>query len=216
MSIKPVTPACPLCREKNSGFFFKDGDRPYYQCNTCELVFVPRDFFLTAEKEKAEYDLHENNPADERYRTFLGRLFHPLNERLKPGSSGLDFGCGPGPALSIMFKEAGHKTAVYDKFYANDSEALNRTYDFITATEVVEHLHDPGKTLDLIWSRLKAGGWLGIMTKMVMDQQAFSNWHYKNDLTHVCFFSKSCFLRLAKAFNAKIRFFHNDVVLMQK
>ena len=73
---------------------------------------------------------------------------------------------------------------------APDELALNASYDFICATEVVEHLHRPGQDLERLWSLLRPGGWMGIMTKLVRDRASFDTWHYKNDPTHVCFFSE--------------------------
>ncbi len=63
---------------------------------------------------------------------------------------------------------------------------------------------------------LKPGGWLGIMTKRVLDVQRFANWHYKNDPTHVSFFSVETFSWLAKTHNLNVIFPANDIVLMQK
>jgi 2-polyprenyl-3-methyl-5-hydroxy-6-metoxy-1,4-benzoquinol methylase len=152
---------------------------------------VPPEYHLASEKEKAEYDLHRNSPDDAGYRNFLNRLFAPMLERIRPGSLGLDFGCGPGPTLSVMFEEAGFSMVVYDQFYANDRESLAKKYDFITATEVVEHLHNPAWDLNMLWTLLEPGGYLGIMTQQVVDKKAFRRWHYTQDPTHVCFFSPS-------------------------
>ena len=82
------------------------------------------------------------------YRAFLNRLAKPLKERLSPNSLGLDFGAGPGPTLSLMLQEAGHEMSIYDPFFSKNPSAMNQVYDFITATEVVEHLHHPGRELD--------------------------------------------------------------------
>ena len=68
-------------------------------------MFVPRSYHLSAADEKAQYDLHENDPNDPGYRAFLDRLAGPLDKRLAPHSHGLDFGCGPGPTLSVMLEE---------------------------------------------------------------------------------------------------------------
>jgi 2-polyprenyl-3-methyl-5-hydroxy-6-metoxy-1,4-benzoquinol methylase len=179
-------------------------------------VFVPSIHFLSAKKEKAEYDLHRNTPADQGYRKFLNRIFMPMQKRLAPGSRGLDFGCGPGPTLSLMFEEIGHSVAIYDQFYEREASVLKGQYDFITATEVVEHLHDPRKELDRLWSCLKPGGSLGVMTKLVLDRKAFARWHYKNDLTHVCFFSRSTFEWLATRWQAELTFSGKDVVIFLK
>ena len=139
-----------------------------------------------------------------------------MNECLSPESYGLDFGSGPGPTLSIMFEEAGHRMKLYDKFYSPDSKAFEEEYDFITATEVFEHLHDPKGDLDRVWNCLKSEGCLGIMTKLALGLEDFKNWHYKNDMTHVCFFSKETFIWLAEQWQAELIFVDKDVILMKK
>ena len=133
---------CPLCIG-NTAFFFEDERRAYQQCKKCALIFVPAEFHLMRAEEKAQYDLHENNPKDSDYRQFLSRLSDPLIRKLSPNSSGLDFGCGSGPTLSVILEEAGHQVALYDPFYQPDPTTLKATYDFITATEVLEHLFHP-------------------------------------------------------------------------
>ena len=143
-------------------------------------------------------------------------MFNPLSLKLSPGSFGLDFGSGPEPTLSIMFEEEGHKMNIYDPYYAPDKIVLNEQYDFVTASEVVEHLHNPAIEFDLLWSILKPGGWLGLMTKLALDKEAFAKWHYKNDPTHVCFFSKETMEWLAEKWKAKIQFIGRDVILFQK
>ncbi|MEA3546879.1 MAG: class I SAM-dependent methyltransferase [Thermodesulfobacteriota bacterium] len=208
---------CPLCADiGGSSHFHSDQNRDYYCCPYCHLVHVPPPQLLSPEAERAEYDKHQNSPHDAGYRKFLSRLFIPLNTRLSPGSHGLDFGSGPGPTLSLMFEEAGHRMSLFDPFYAPKKNALNRQYDFISASEVVEHLHDPKTELALLWAILKPGGWLGIMTKLVLDRASFSQWHYKNDPTHVCFYSIKTMAWLARQWQVKLLPIGKDVLLFQK
>jgi len=106
--------------------------------------------------------------------------------------------------------------AVYDHFYANDCESLAKKYDFITATEVVEHLHNPAGDLKMLWTLLKPGGYLGIMTKQVIDKEAFSRWHYTQDPTHVCFFSLATFQWLAGLWQGELKVIGNDIAFFRK
>lgn len=207
---------CPLCNNSATRHFHRDKNREYRQCDCCLLVFVPPDYHLDAAREKAEYDLHQNNVDDPGYRRFLSRLVWPVQAKIPPPAQGLDFGCGPGPALAQMFQKAGYVMKMFDKFYARDFSVLAGPYDFITCTEVVEHLAEPGKTLDQLFSIIVPGGWLGIMTKLVIDSAAFARWHYKNDLTHICFFSRYTFQWLANHWACPVEFVGNDVILLKK
>ena len=186
------------------------------RCQVCSLVFVPPWQFVSAEEEKSRYDLHQNSPEDQGYRSFLSRIFIPMQKCLTPESCGLDFGSGPAPALSVMFEEAGHSMTIFDYFYEHAPSVFERQYDFITATEVVEHLHNPKEELERLWACLKQGGRLGIMTKLAPEHNAFSCWHYKNDPTHVCFFSQATFQWLALQWDADMTFADKDVVLLHK
>lgn len=207
---------CPLCERPDTLPYHRDRRRSYLQCTNCALVFVPPVYYLDAERERAEYDLHDNRIDDPGYRKFLSRLFVPLSQLLPVAARGLDFGCGPGPALAAMCREQGFDMALYDHFYYPDRSVLEQRYDFITATEVVEHLHRPGLELAMLWHCLKPGGHLGIMTKLLRDRAAFSTWHYKNDPTHVCFFSVATWRWWAKQVAADLSFEGADVILLHK
>ena len=88
--------ACPLCATP-APQFCADRARCYFGCPGCGLVSADPASHLSPEDERAIYDLHQNDPADARYRAFLARLADPLRAKLVPGMRGLDFGCGPGP-----------------------------------------------------------------------------------------------------------------------
>lgn len=216
MQNEPAHRTCPLCGSEESAPFHRDARREYLHCRQCALIFVPSQYFPQSADEKAHYDLHENNYHDPRYRRFLSRLAEPLQRQLTPGDCGLDFGSGPGPTLSRMLTEAGFPTTIYDPFYAPDASVWMAAYDFITASEVVEHLHRPRFELDRLWSVLRPGGFLGIMTKRVHDQHAFATWHYKNDPTHVIFFSEATFGWLSRYWSAELQVIGPDVVLFRR
>ena len=207
---------CPLCADTAVRDWYEDARRPYKHCGNCELVFVPPAWHLEREAERAEYDLHENDIDDAGYRRFLSRLADPLRDRLSAGDAGLDFGCGAGPALAQMLRESGFGVDLYDSYYFPDPVVFKRQYDFICATEVVEHLFRPGWELQRLWRHLADGGWLGVMTKLVRDRAAFASWHYKNDPTHVCFFSEATWRWWAGQRGARVEFIGADVILLQK
>ena len=214
---------CPLCESKQGSLFHRDNNRRsqrlYIRCQRCALVYVPSEFYLAEQDEKAEYDRHDNNLEDEGYQGFLNRLWCELKPLLEAQQCQqvLDFGCGPGPLLAKMMIEDGFKVSVFDHFYANEPSVLRSGfYDAITSTEVIEHLHQPKQVIEQWLDMLKMGGYLGLMTKRVTSQSAFANWHYKNDLTHVCFYSETCFRWIAEHYNLKLSLFGNDVTILQK
>lgn len=208
--------SCPLCTSDEAAHYSRDAARDYRQCSVCHLVFVSVDQHLSHEDEKSQYDFHQNDPLDANYRKFLSILAGPMLDRQGAAKSGLDFGSGPGPTLSLMFEEVGHTMKLFDIYYANDASIFDEAYDFITASEVVEHLSNPAKELDRLWHCLKSGGMLGIMTKRVTSKGAFESWHYKNDPTHISFFSEHAFNWLGSKWGTEPEFVSDDVVIFTK
>lgn len=209
-------PSCPLCQHTDVRLYHQDRKRNYYQCGRCELVFVSPESFLSADQEHAEYFLHENSFNDQGYQQFLSRLSSPLVAALSPGLGGLDFGCGPAPVLADILASEGMNMAIYDPLFFPDRAALSKQYDFITCTEAIEHFHKPDEELRLLVNLLKPEGLLAVMTKRVINQQRFTSWHYKNDPTHVCFFSEATFHYIARTCGLTVSFPAADVVFMQK
>ena len=207
---------CPVCRAAAAKPFMQVEGRRYRRCETCEATFLDPGQRPTPEEERAHYGHHQNDPADPRYRRFLSRLADPLLARLKPGMTGLDYGCGPGPALAAMLAEAGIRTALYDPFFQPDSGVLQRDYDVITASEVAEHFFEPAAEFDRLDRLLKPGGWLGVMTCFQTDDDRFASWHYRRDPTHVVFYRERTFEIIAHQRGWHLEVPRKDVVLMNK
>lgn len=207
---------CPLCLDSNIEPFHSDKIRDYLRCRNCLLVFVPETQHLDFQQEKAIYDLHQNQVDDAGYRQFLSRLAAPLLDGLAPNSAGLDYGCGPGPLLAKLLSGAGHAVKLYDPIYADHPLHLQNRYDFISCSEVVEHFRRPGIEFERLFSLLNPQGRLGVMTKLVIDAQAFGKWHYKNDPTHIAFFSRPTLEWLAANYRCRIEFFGRDVAIFSR
>ena len=208
--------SCPLCNSKKNTLYSQDKTGEYRLCSVCSLVFVLKEYYLDDEAEKARYDLHTNSCEDAGYRKYLTKVSEPVIKRLDKGAQGLDFGSGPGPTLSLIFEDAGFDMKIYDHFYARDEEALELKYDFITSTEVVEHLYEPKAVLNKLWSILNENGLLCILTQLYPDQEAFSSWYYKNDPTHVCFFSLKTLSWLAEQWKAELETVDKDLFIFKK
>jgi hypothetical protein len=207
---------CPLCDSPEAEAFYKDGVRKYLRCPRCELIFVPKEFHLAPDKERSRYDLHENSPDDPEYRAFLRRLIDPLLPHLEKGSSGLDFGSGPGPTLSLMMRQRGFEMEDYDPFYSEDDSVLEGRYDFIACTETVEHFCEPRKSWELMLGLVRPGGVIGVMTDLFEEGMDFSDWHYIRDDTHVAFYSRKCFDWIAGRFNLTVSCSRGSVAIFNK
>ena len=208
--------SCPLCGDKNQQLFHQDAVRTYRRCNTCLLVFVPVQYWLSHDREKAEYDLHQNSIHDKRYRNFLARLSRPLlsvlgNTQIK----GLDYGCGPVPVLANILGEFELQMEVYDPFYFATNSILNTKYDFICATEVVEHFRIPDSEFKRLFSLLKPNGILAIMTKLVRDRSSFKKWHYIRDKTHLSYYSRETFQYISRLYETELTYYGDDVIFLQ-
>ncbi len=211
-----VSHHCPLCSSTNTSHYHSDQFRNYLHCPICDLVFAHPNSYLGKEEEFKRYELHQNDMESSGYRNFLQKMSDPMLQRITAESKGLDFGSGPGPLLKKMFEEQGHSMSLYDSFYAPDQSVWNNSYDFITSTEVVEHLHKPLVDLDRLWSCLNPQGYLGIMTSMRLSDLDFSSWHYIKDPTHVIFFAPQTMVWLEKHWGANLEILGDSTVIFQK
>jgi len=211
-----LSPHCPVCRRADTESFFDDGTRRYWRCPSCTARFLDPQQRPGREAERAHYAHHENEIHDPGYRRFLAKLADPLLARLAPASAGLDYGCGPGPALAAMLEEAGHHVARYDPAFAPDQSVLARQYDFITVSETAEHFHQPAEEFAQLDGMLTPGGWLGVMTCFQTDDSRFADWHYRRDPTHVVFYRAETLRHIARAHGWRCEIPIKDVALMHK
>lgn len=188
----------------------------YWRCGVCQATFLDPAQRLSSEEEHARYRHHQNDPADKKYRRFLSKLADPLLQRLSPQAKGLDYGCGPGPALACMLREAGHRVRLFDPLFFPDPEPLTDLYDFITCTETIEHFHQPAEEFARFDRMLRPGGWLALMTSFLTDDDHFASWHYRRDPTHVVFYRDATLRHIAHRFGWSCEIPLKDVAFMQK
>ena len=211
---------CPLCGYAGVEHLFtsrnRSGCRRFEHCPACDIVFVPRRYHLDSDAQRRRYLEHNNDPLDADYRRFLSRLLDPLRPHLSQGTSGLDYGAGPGPALAAMLREEGFDVRLYDPFFHPDRSALDESYDFITCSETAEHFTHPLREFQALDRVLRPSGWLGVMTGMLDSWSDFPDWYYHRDPTHVCFYSRDTMEWIADRFHWRARFPSPNVVLFEK
>lgn len=208
---------CPLCQGKDTVFLFHDKknyQHCYHHCLKCDLVFVLPEYRLTLRAEKARYDMHHNGESLD-YVQFLSRLAEPMLQHLDKPKIGIDFGSGRSQAMANLFRQQGHTCKCYDVFYYPDNSLLTKQYDFIIASEVIEHLYEPKKIIEQWLQMLNPSGLLGIMTGMRPDKQDFPHWWYKNDPTHVGLYSLRTLDYLASRYQLTPLFQHRHVTIFQ-
>lgn len=210
-----TTRNCTVCGG-TAAWFVTVGPRDYFRCDTCAARILDPAQHPDPATERAQYMLHENDPDDPRYRRFLSTLADSLLARLPPGSRGLDYGCGPGPALAAMLRAAGHDVALYDPVFAPDPAPLADAYDFVTCTEVAEHFHAPEREFARLRGLVRPGGWLAVMTRFQTDDARFAGWQYRADPTHVVFYRDDTFRHLAAAWGWSCTIPVKDVALLQR
>jgi hypothetical protein len=183
---------CPVCEGSKSELFDQDKHRAFFKCLECDLVYVPRSSLVTASEEKARYDSHENSEEDDGYRKYLAEIAEVIKAQLFPGELGLDFGCGKTTMLEKLL--APFEVTSYDLFYHPNQQLLEKKYNFIILSEVVEHLREPRQTMLSLKESLLPGGKIFVKTKLRPENSAaFSQWFYKRDITHIQFFNENSF-----------------------
>ena len=209
--------SCSLC-EHPGVVPFAPSPATHVDCPACGLVCLERSRHLSPDAERERYLLHQNSPEDAGYRAFLSRLADPLCERVPPGAAGLDFGCGPGPTLGVILTTRGRPTTHHDPLFAPSATALSREWDFVTCTEVVEHLREPRATWLELASLVTPGGWLGVMTQPLLPRReaAYADWAYARDPTHVALYRDRTFDWIASWLDFDLEREGDDVFLMQR
>jgi len=207
---------CVVCDSKLIESFKTSDKLLYWKCNSCEAKFLDNSFHINADAERDRYLEHENIVDDPGYRNFLSKLTKPLKEKLSSSSTGLDFGCGHGPALADILTKDNFKIDLYDPFFFPNKDIFSKTYDFITCTETAEHFFSPKKEFYNLNSLLKTKGWLGVMTCFLTTREDFDKWYYRRDPTHVVFYAEKTFEVIAKQRDWKCEIVTKDVVLFYK
>lgn len=192
---------CRFCGNNTAEFEVKN--KKYYQCTICKGVFLDEIHFLTPEKQKERYELHNNSLTDMGYKQFLEQFALPVldfcKKKKKTIDSILDYGSGPSPALLELLEEYKKNSILdaditllgWDPFFMNGDMENFQKVSLITCLEVVEHFENPLVDFQKISTLCKKGGILSIGTMEVPEEKSiFYKWWYKDDPTHVSFYSE--------------------------
>lgn len=140
---------------------------------------------------------------DEGYKKFVSPIITQVVQDFQRQHKGLDFGAGRSKIVTKLLREHNYDIVSFDPFFENKTELLEERYDYITSCEVIEHFYDPKKEFTLLKSMLKEGGKLCLMTELYNDNIDFASWYYKNDPTHVFFYTRETLQWIQKAYGFK-------------
>ncbi|MFB6317113.1 class I SAM-dependent methyltransferase [Saccharicrinis sp. FJH54] len=191
---------CRLCHAESNKYYVQ-GERIFYQCVRCRSIQVHHQMLPSASQEKERYGLHQNSSSDSGYVSFLRPLIDVAMKYHSKNDTGLDFGSGPEPVLTELLQHEGYAVEAYDPIFKNDSVLLTEEYDFIICCEVAEHFHDPASEFFKLSKMLKRGGSLFIKTHLFTADVDFPAWWYKNDITHVFFYTSEALEYIKHTYN---------------
>jgi hypothetical protein len=83
-------------------------------------------------------------------------------------------------------------------------------------TEVAEHFHHPAREFSRLAGMLRPGGWLAVMTTLLSNDVVFEDWYYRRDPTHVVFYRRETFHRIAAMCGLNCETPGGNVVLMRR
>ena len=167
---------------------------------------------LDEEAERRRYTLHENSPENPGYRSYLEAFFGSVITFPSIVDAGFceswkifDYGSGPEPALVALMREKGLDARGWDPFFAKDTERFPGGADLVTCLEVAEHFKTPREDFARLSESVRSGGFAAIGTRLVDtlpprtdgDYGPFLSWWYRQDPTHVSFYSKKALCHVA-------------------
>ena len=201
---------CPLCNNKAKAFY-----TIYYRCSKCDGIFKDSSHLLEKSLERNHYENHENNIEDTHYQKFVSPITKTIQKDFPKNSHGLDFGSGKAPVIAHICKQNGYAMEFYDIYFYPDLNPLQKQYDFIAASEVIEHFYNPKIEFTLLQSLLKPKGSLYLMTEIYDDSIDFSSWYYKNDPTHVFFYTKKTVAWICQNYGFKNFLIEKRLIILQ-
>ena len=204
---------CTLC--DNTTMPFKEiKGRQYFKCSNCKAIMLKEEYYLSKEKEKERYQEHDNDVEDQGYQKFVLPMVKQVLKDYTKDHKGLDFGSGTGPVITKLLRDSDYNINMYDPFFANDPQQLERKYDYIVCCEVIEHFYDPRKEFELLRSLLNSSGTLYLKTNMYHSEIDFDTWYYKDDITHVFFYQEETLQWIKEQYKFSNLEIRKDIIIL--
>ncbi len=206
---------CSLCGSETIGYS-EAHNRKYNKCPQCKGILLDSVYFLSEEAEKERYQLHENDVNDLGYQKFVSPIVNAICKKHDSNHKGLDFGSGKDSVIAYQLQKKGYNVLTYDPIFCPDDTILKSKYDYITCCEVMEHFYNPVKEFELLHSLLNKKGVIFCKTNLYHESINFDSWWYKNDATHVFFYSSDTLHWIQQKFKFKALEIANDLIIFTK
>lgn len=178
---------CPICKIDNSKILFTKNDYKVVKCNRCNLQYVnpqPDDEtineFYNANYNTGEMYVRSSHKMKSKFRDSKRNLNRLLKLKKMPTANYLDIGCSFGYTVKTAQNYGWNATGIdlnekainfakenfgVDVHLADIFQIAKQDYyDFVTMFDVIEHVKDPVKYLEKIYSLLNNGGFFIIGT----------------------------------------------------
>lgn len=181
-------PACPVCNDTKTYFWFTKNNCDVYRCAICRLIFIfpiptgiahvySDDYFCGAEGGFGYINYDEDkDAASTEFKKYLDAIEHHYPSK----GSLLDVGAATGSFLAAARERGWRVTGVEISPFAaeagrnkgidvrtgivEEAEFAEQSFDVITLWDVFEHLPDPEQTLSYLRKLLKPSGLLVMNT----------------------------------------------------
>lgn len=206
---------CSLC---NCGttFFIEYKDRSFYKCTHCGSILLDTSHYLEFNNEKERYDKHSDDIENEGYQQFVNPILEAVKLTFSETDHGLDYGCGKTAIIENLLKRKQYSIVGYDPIYFSNQEVLTTQYNYITCCEVAEHFYYPKHEFSKLSQLLLPDGKLFLKTYLFKDTIDFKSWWYKNDPTHVIFYTETAMKFIKKMYNFSDLKFHKNYIEFTK
>ena len=192
--------------------------RRYRWCLSCDLVSVHPDDIVSQASEAARYLEHDNGFHQSGYVEMLTRLLdRTVVPRIPLGGSLLDYGCGYAPVLVELARRRGYDAAGWDPYFLSNPKALARRYHALIACEVVEHAAQPVALFEQVVSLLQPNGVFAVRSSLHPARwDAFLDFWYTWDRTHVSFYSERTVRYCADRFGFTVDHLQNPIWVLRR
>ncbi len=228
---------CPFC---NNSILIEEtiNFRQFFQCkhekpSDCSGFFVNPYHFSSAGEQKKRYLLHTNELAlcadRNGYRKYLEKFTQcVLSYAKKTGTPTLhlfDYGSGPSPALVMLLKEYNmkfffqHDVKVkhWDPFFYPEGDFFENGADIVFCLEVIEHFENPLDGFRGLATACAQNGLIAVKTQLApKDFNEFRKWWYKEDKTHVSFYTMKSIENCAGLVGLHVEATSEGVVFLRK